>query len=154
MREDDAGTRTGGGGDAAHYTMPLTVRFQHCDPAGIVFYPRYYEMVNLTIERFFEDRVGASFHTLHLRDGLGVPTVRIETEFRAPSRLEDEITFELTVGSVGRSSVKFTITCRGADSGVRLRTAHTLVAIDMETKSSVRWPDALGARLREIADGG
>ena len=42
-----------------------TVRFQHCDPAGIVFYPRYYEMLNLTVERFFERQLGYSFNRLH-----------------------------------------------------------------------------------------
>ena len=25
------------------------VRFQHCDPAGIVFYPRYFEMLNSVV---------------------------------------------------------------------------------------------------------
>ena len=32
------------------FVFPQKVRFQHCDPAGIVFYPRYFEMLNTTIE--------------------------------------------------------------------------------------------------------
>ena len=28
------------------------VRFAHCDPAGIVFYPRYFEMLNELVEAF------------------------------------------------------------------------------------------------------
>lgn len=46
-----------------------TVRFQHCDPAGIVFCPRDYEMLNLTVERFFERKHGPSFDrfTPHFR---------------------------------------------------------------------------------------
>ena len=142
--------------DAVHYTMPLTVRFEHCDPAGIVFYPRYYAMVNLTIERFFEEVVGRSFHALHLKEGLGVPTVRIETDFRAPSRLEDRLAFALTIEAVGRSSVTFAIAVRGEGEGndtVRLTTRHTLVAIDMATTRSRRWPEPIAARLRAIMDG-
>ena len=136
-----------------HYTMPVTVRFQHCDPAGIVFFPRYYEMANLTIERFFEERVGASFAALHRRDGLGVPTVRIETEFSAVSRLEDRIAFDLAIAHRGASSVRLELTCRAADDAgdVRLRSAHTLVAVDLARTSSVPWPGHLRARLDAIA---
>ena len=134
--------------------MPLTVRFQHCDPAGIVFYPRYYEMTNLTVERFFEEAVGASFHTLHLSDRLGVPTVRIETEFRAVSRLEDRLVFGLAIERVGTSSVRLRIECRGGRDDLRLASTHTLVAIDMDTTRSTPWPAHIRARLDAIAAGG
>ena len=26
------------------FTLPFTIRFRHCDAAGIVFYPRYFTM--------------------------------------------------------------------------------------------------------------
>ena len=29
-----------------------TIGFKHCDPAGIVFYPRYFEMFNDCVEAF------------------------------------------------------------------------------------------------------
>lgn len=134
-----------------HFAMPLTIRFQHCDPAGIVFFPRYYEMTNLTVERFFEETLGASFHALHIERRVSVPTVRIETEFRAPSRLEDRVRFGLTVERVGSSSARFRIECRGDADDLRLASTHTLVAVDMETGRSRPWPDAIGTRLREIA---
>ena len=31
------------------FTTQRKVRFQHCDPAGIVFYPRYFEMINSVV---------------------------------------------------------------------------------------------------------
>ena len=141
-----------GGPRPTHFTMPLTIRFGHCDPAGIVFFPRLYEMANLTVERFFEEAVGASFHRLHIRDRLAVPTVRIETEFRAVSRLEDRVRFALRVERVGSSSARFRIECRGEDDGLRLLSTHTLVAVDMDTTTSRPWPEHIGARLREIGN--
>ena len=36
------------------------ITFRQCDPAGIVFYPRYFEMMNDAIERFFSDIVALS----------------------------------------------------------------------------------------------
>ena len=32
------------------FTAEMTVAFRHCDPAGIVFYPRYFEMINDFVE--------------------------------------------------------------------------------------------------------
>ena len=133
-----------------HFSLPLTVRFQHCDPAGIVFFPRYYEMANLAVERFFEEVVGRSFHQLHLVERTSVPTVAIETEFAAVSRLEDRLTLDLAVERFGRSSVTVSIRCRGADDEMRFRSTHTLVAVDMETTTSRPWPDAVAARFASL----
>ena len=43
------------------YTRTVPIEFNHCDPAGIVFYPRYFEMTNSVVENFFPDEVGHSF---------------------------------------------------------------------------------------------
>ncbi len=63
------------------------VLFQHCDPAGMVFHPRYFEMVNACVETWFADKLLVSFKRLHLELGLSVPTVSTQTNFCAPSRL-------------------------------------------------------------------
>ncbi len=39
----------------------IRVEFNHCDPAGIVFYPRYFEMANSVVENFFRDEVDYPF---------------------------------------------------------------------------------------------
>ena len=130
------------------FTLEQTIRFQHCDPAGIVFYPRYFEMLNLTVEQFFEERLGASFNQLHLREGLAVPTVRVDTEFRAMSRLEEVIEFDLRLIRLGGSSATFTVEGRHSTE-TRLRAQIVLVAVNMETGTSCRWPDGLRAKLQE-----
>ena len=62
------------------------VEFHHCDPAGIVFYPRYFEMLNSVVEEWFGERNGLPFDRMHRIERRGVPTVRLETVFTAPSR--------------------------------------------------------------------
>ncbi|MFP5509907.1 MAG: acyl-CoA thioesterase, partial [Alphaproteobacteria bacterium] len=69
------------------YVHRREVMFKDCDPARIVFYPRYFEMLNDTVECFFDEVLGCPFEALHL--GHAVPTARIETVFLAPSRLGD-----------------------------------------------------------------
>lgn len=130
-----------------------TVRFQHCDPAGIVFYPRYYEMLNLTVERFFERQLGHSFNRLQTELKVTVPTVRIETDFLEASYLEDRLQFQMTLDRIGRSSLGFQIVCRcGAEE--RLRAIITLVCIDIHRKKAVPWPEVLRSRIEAILAAG
>ncbi|MBP6737262.1 MAG: acyl-CoA thioesterase, partial [Rhodobacteraceae bacterium] len=91
------------------YQRLTQIEFNHCDPAGIVFYPRYFEMVNSVVENFFADVVGRSFAQMHLGQGNGVPTVRIEAEFVAPSRLGEKVLFTLEIVKLGGASAEFAI---------------------------------------------
>ncbi|MEY3959715.1 MAG: hypothetical protein RIR14_369 [Pseudomonadota bacterium] len=127
------------------YTKTIQIEFNHCDPAGIVFYPRYFEMTNSVVENFFADEIGRSFAQMH-NDGMknGVPTVHIEADFVAPSRLGDKVDFTLVVRKLGGSSVTVEITGRMGDE-VRMRARIALVWID--NMKAVRWPEAMRARL-------
>ena len=118
--------------DKVHSTYQI-VRFQHCDPAGIVFYPRYYEMLNLTVEQFFEEKVGISFNQMQQDLHVTVPSVRIETDFFEASYLEDRLDFQLRLDKLGRSSLAFNISCRCGDEE-RLKALITLVCIDFSIK--------------------
>ncbi len=128
-----------------------TVRFQHCDPAGIVFYPRYFEMLNLTVERFFEHQLGFSFNRLHKDLSVTVPTVRIETDFLEASYLEDRLQFQMTLDRIGRASLSFQISCKCKDEE-RLRAIITLVCIDYDAKKAVPWPDVIRDKIQAILD--
>lgn len=132
------------------YERLIQVEFNHCDPAGIVFYPRYFEMTNSVVENFFADVVGRSFAQMHLHGQLnGVPTVRIETDFLAPSRLGDKVLFALTIIRLGDSSLAVSISARLGDE-VRMRAKLTLVWID--GMKAAPWPDAMRARLTEFME--
>ncbi len=133
------------------YTRLIQIEFNHCDPAGIVFYPRYFEMTNSVVENFFADVVGRSFASMHGAAQNGVPTVRIEADFMAPSRLGDKVLFSLDIVKIGRSSVTVLIAGRMADE-LRLRATLTLVWID--TMKATAWPDAMRARMVGFMEGG
>ena len=53
------------------------IRFHHCDPAGIVFYPQYFVLMNELVEDWFDRRLGIPFSDLHRDDRLGVPMGRV-----------------------------------------------------------------------------
>lgn len=127
------------------YSRIIQIEFNHCDPAGIVFYPRYFEMTNSVVENFFADEVGKSFAQMHT-GGMhnGVPTVHIEADFMAPSRLGDKVVFTLVPRKLGGSSVTVEITGRLGEE-LRLRAVLTLVWID--NMKAARWPEPMRARL-------
>jgi 4-hydroxybenzoyl-CoA thioesterase len=132
------------------YRRDIQIEFNHCDPAGIVFYPRYFEMTNSVVENFFKDAVGRSFASMHVAAQNGVPTVRIEADFMAPSRLGDVVTFALDVVKIGRSSV--TVRIAGEMAGeARLRTTLTLVWID--GMKAADWPVEMRDRLARHLEG-
>ena len=126
------------------YRREYRIEFNHCDPAGIVFYPRYFEMLNSVVETFFRD-VGACPFSEVVAGGNGSPTVRTEAVFRAPSRLGDMIRFTLKVTGIGRSSIDFHTEIHGADEGLRAEFRHRVVWT--EGPKSAPWPDALRARF-------
>jgi len=80
----------------------------------------------------------------------GVPTVRIEAEFKAPPRLGDMVWFTLDVLKVGGSSVTLRIT-GAADGETRLRVTLTLVWID--GMKAARWPPEMRDRLERHLEG-
>ncbi|KAJ55822.1 thioesterase [Actibacterium mucosum KCTC 23349] len=125
------------------FEFPQKVLFKHCDPAGIVFYPRYFEMMNDCLEAFFEAQLDMPWHLLH-RAG-AVPTAQIETRFTAPSRHGDRLLLRLQVTRVGRSSFSYEMvaTC---DDEQRFVTTGTLVNVN-ETGRPAPWPEGPRTRL-------
>ena len=127
------------------YERLIQIEFNHCDPAGIVFYPRYFEMVNSVIENFFADVVGRSFAAMHNEGGTnGVPAVAMEAMFQRPSRLGDKVRFTLRVGRIGGSSAKMWVEGHGPD-GLRLRVGMVLAWID--GMKAAPWPAEMRAAL-------
>lgn len=124
------------------FTIEQKVLFKHCDPAGIVFYPRYFEMMNDCVEAFF-DAIGAPFEVLHKTDA--VPTAQIETTFHSPSRHGDLLTISLSVTRIGGASLNLLIEAHCADAP-RFTTKSTLVYINLEGRSQ-RWPDPIRTAL-------
>ena len=124
------------------FTYTQRIKFRHCDPAGIVFYPRFFEMMNDTVEAFFARRLDFPF--AEVMDGHGVPTAQISAVFAAPSRLGDVLEIALDPGRVGRSSLDLDYTAH-CKSELRFTGSSTLVFVDAAGRPTP-WPD----RVRRI----
>jgi len=125
------------------YTHRRKVMFKDCDPARIVFYPRYFEMLNDTVECFFDEVLGCPFEALHR--GHAVPTARIDTQFKAPSRLGDWLDITLRCTRLGRSALDLEFAAHCGEE-LRLTAVSTLVHVGPDGRP-VPWTDALRKAL-------
>lgn len=79
------------------------IRFQHIDNAGIVFYPRFLEMLNALVEDWFAEALDLSFAKMH--HSHGIPTVDLKVQFKRAARLGETITKKLWVKELKNSSM-------------------------------------------------
>ena len=122
------------------------IRFADVDPAGIVFYPRYFEMINEVVEDWFAQGLGCDWAGLTLKRRKGAPLAHVEVDFTAPSRLYDELTFSLSVNRLGDSSIDLAIHAEH-DGETRLAARLVIVYIDLDN----RRPETLPADLKAAA---
>nr|WP_314626560.1 thioesterase family protein [uncultured Noviherbaspirillum sp.] len=138
-------------GENRVFATKVTVRFGDCDPAGIVFYPRYFEMVNNLVEDWCAQGLDMSFREMHLERGLGLPTVQIDTSFVAPSELGEVLQAELRVQKLGGASLTLAVRLAGPDGKDRVRASLVLVMMHLKERRAVRIPDALRERMAVFA---
>jgi 4-hydroxybenzoyl-CoA thioesterase len=85
------------------FTKQEKIRFKHIDYAGIVFYPRFLEMLNDLVEDWFEEALQRPFSKMHETNG--IPTVDLKVQFKNPARLGEILTKNLWVKELKTSSI-------------------------------------------------
>ncbi|MEY9126207.1 acyl-CoA thioesterase [Bradyrhizobium yuanmingense] len=82
----------------------VQIQWGDCDPAKIVYYPRYFAMFDDSTSTLFE-AAGFSKQDLVRKYGLvGIPMVDTRAKFYIPSTYGDWITIETRIESIKRSS--------------------------------------------------
>lgn len=133
---------------AGAFTRTVPIRFSHCDPAGIVYFPHYFNMFNGLIEDWYTEDLKVNYADLILHDQHGFPFVHIDTDFKIPSRMGDRLDLTLLIEKIGRSSLGLVIV--GHREGVECLRARTVTAMmSLASKRSVEMP----ASLREAFEG-
>lgn len=101
-------------GPASTSVLPVHVEFGHCDPAGIVWYPNFYEWFDAATHRLVE-RAGAGLHALRAQGYLGLPLMETGATYHRPVRFGDDVEVHSAVVSFERRSfrVEHRILCGG-----------------------------------------
>jgi 4-hydroxybenzoyl-CoA thioesterase len=96
-------------------TRAVRIEWGDCDPAGIIFYPRYFAIFDASTAHLFEAALGITKHRMFKDlEFSGFPLVRTQARFLKPTRFGDDVTVTSTI-AFGRSSfeVEHKLTLKG-----------------------------------------
>ena len=132
----------------ARFERVYPIRFSHCDPAGIVFFPQYLVLFNHLLEDWFTHGLGIDYAELIGPRRVGTPTVRLECDFRAISRMGEDVAFSITPERVGGKSLTLAIEARRGDE-LRVGARQVLVFTSLDTHRAIDMPADVRAALQE-----
>src|SRR3990172_5808524 len=128
------------------FRVEVPIRFSNCDPAGIVYFPEFFDLINSLVEDWFTIGMDTSYADLMMRAHIGTPTIDIQCEFIKPCRYGERLTLELAVTKLGRTSFQLAET--GTVAGeLRWRPRHVLCFLSTETYRPVAIPEALREKM-------
>ena len=79
-------------------TRTVRIEWGDCDPAGIIFYPRYFEIFDASTSALFERAMGIpKIQLLKTFNFAGFPLARTQARFLRPTRFGDDVTVETKI---------------------------------------------------------
>jgi 4-hydroxybenzoyl-CoA thioesterase len=122
------------------------VRFGDADPAGIAYYPRFFEWFHDAFEALFEAATGRPYAEILGRERVGFPAVQVATEYRSPARFGEEVQLEVFISRLRPRSATFEY--RVKREGVLLATASIKIAVmNLDRFESAEFPPSIAAAL-------
>ena len=137
----------------ARFQMSRRVRFADTDPAGIIYFPRYFVMTNDLVEEWFADTLGLPYQKIFQEGVFALTLLRVEAKFSAPSRIGDMLDFSLAVNRLGTKSFCLIISAQ-CGTETRLIT-HQDIAWGRRNDGMLRAeaiPPDLRARMEQFLD--
>jgi 4-hydroxybenzoyl-CoA thioesterase len=136
--------------NARAFSRAMKIRFSHCDPAGIVYFPNFFDMFNALLEDWYTEGLGIDYERQVLIDRHSFPIVHADCDFRIPSRMGDSLTMTLLLDAVGTSSMRFTIVGHVGPQE-RLRGHMVVALVSRDTAKSKPLPAELRAKVERYA---
>ncbi len=128
------------------FSVEYPILFSHCDPAGIVYFPRLFDLLHRAMEDWFTFGLEERFADFIMQKGLGIPTVATKVDFVGPARFGDLLRIELRVLKLGRSSAELGIDAFVAEQPC-FKARHTVCCFSHRTLKAVPIPEELRDRM-------
>jgi acyl-CoA thioester hydrolase len=122
----------------------LLVRFNECDPQGVVFYANYLMYVDVAMTEFWREVAGG--YAPMVASGTDVMVAEATLRYRGSARFDDELDIRMWVTRIGTTSVVIGFAFeRGADGAVLVEGELRQVFVDGTTYEKREMPE----RIRE-----
>lgn len=122
------------------FVTQVPIRFAHCDPAGIIFFPQYLVLFNGLVEDWFNQALQVSYADMVQKDKIGLPIAHLECDFKAITRMGEVVSLGLSVARLGTRSLTLQLACTGPDGLLRVSAQKVLVFTSLQTHQSIHIP--------------
>lgn len=137
---------------AGLWSTRATFRHGQCDPAGIVYTPKFFDVFNQAIEQWFGEALGISYYDIigARRTGLGYASAA--ATFFIPCMMGEEIEIVVEVTRIGGKSYTLTLHAfKGEDEALRGQFVTVATALDIHR--SIPIPDDIRQALTVYSQG-
>lgn len=124
----------------------LRIRFSHCDPAGIVYFARWFDLLNGVVEDWFSGGLGLDYHGFIRDRRIGLGYGHAGADYMRPGLMGDEIACAVLVERIGRSSLTLRLPALRGDEPV-LDARLVIVTTDLDRHRATPLPDELRGAL-------
>lgn len=131
---------------AAAWRAEVAVRFSHCDPAGIVYFARYFDMLNGVVEDWFSGALGLDYHAFIRDRRVGLGYAHAGCDYVRPGRMGDRLVFVPLVERVGGGSLTLSVPAYAAGQGA-LVARLVIATTDLDRHRSIPLPGDLRAAV-------
>ncbi|WP_417248680.1 acyl-CoA thioesterase [Celeribacter sp.] len=121
------------------FTISKPMRFGDCDLTGIAYHPAYLSMLVDVNEAMFAS-FGVPWKELMFERHLGLPSLKMNIEFKKPAKYGDVLDFNVHVRKIGTSSLDL-YTIVTVDGEVIWTIEQLIVMTSTKTHASHPWPD-------------
>ena len=132
---------------ALPFARERLIRFSHCDPAGIVYFVHFFDMVSAVVEDWYREALGVPLQEMLASRRVGFPVVNTSCEFSRPAHLGDTLRLELAIAKLGHSSIEFAI--RGVvGPEEKFRARHKVALVSLDSFRAQPIPPDLRAKMQ------
>ncbi|KAF0245750.1 MAG: hypothetical protein FD180_1357 [Planctomycetota bacterium] len=131
------------------YRKNIPIRFADVDFARILYFPRQFHFLHITMEDFFREVLDIPYSVMLKTDRIGFPTVHLDADFLVPQEFGDEVEIAMRVVEIGKSKVVFGYEVLNKGK-VAARCTQTTVAVDPEKWKSIELPGKYRAALEKV----
>ncbi|MCK5087883.1 MAG: acyl-CoA thioesterase [Melioribacteraceae bacterium] len=126
------------------------IDFYMCDPAGILFYAKLFELAHSVYEEFvLESELEKNYFE---DDIIAIPILKAEADFNRPIKLHEEINIELIVTEIKYSTFELTTQFLSLNDELKatVKTVHVFISKDEFKKVEI--PGEFRQLLQTIQD--
>ena len=119
------------------YTYSYKIKFPDCDPAGVIYFAKIFDIAHQAYESFLSD--AEELPDYFRSEEIALPIIKADAMFFKPLKLHEEINVVLFITSISKSSytIKYEFVDENLITKAEATTIHVVIDKKVGTKASI-----------------